>query len=73
MGRAGFSQPWMPGWTRQRLGDRVSNCYPEALCRARDAAVLGAARFAAGEYVNAAKTLPVYLRNKVAWKKGRGP
>jgi tRNA threonylcarbamoyladenosine biosynthesis protein TsaB len=54
----------------QRLGDRVSNCYPEALCRARDAAVLGAARFAAGEYVDAAEALPVYLRNTVAWKKG---
>jgi tRNA threonylcarbamoyladenosine biosynthesis protein TsaB len=53
----------------QRLGGRVTCCHPGAQCHARDAAVLGAASFAAGDYVEAAKALPVYLRNTVARKK----
>jgi len=55
------------------LGDLVKVVRPEALCHARDAAVLGAARFAAGDHVDAAMALPVYLRDRVAWKKGEAP
>lgn len=52
-----------------RLGDRLAGYHPDAHCHAQDAAVLGAASFAAGDHVEAAKALPVYLRNTVAWKK----
>ena len=53
----------------QRLAGKVTGRIPGALCHARDAAVLGAPRFAAGRTVSAADALPVYLRNTVAWKK----
>jgi len=53
----------------ERLGGKVTGHIPGALCHARDAAELGAPRFAAGRTVSAADALPVYLRNTVAWKK----
>lgn len=54
---------------RDRLGGKVETFRPDALCHARDAAILGAARFAAGQHVDATAALPVYLRDRVAWKK----
>ena len=42
-----------------------AECYPGA----RHAVTLGAAAFAAGQHVDAAQALPVYLRDQVAWKK----
>jgi tRNA threonylcarbamoyladenosine biosynthesis protein TsaB len=42
-------------------------CFPHA----RDVAVLGSAGFAAGQAVAAEQALPVYLRDKVTWKKIR--
>lgn len=42
-------------------------CFP----RARDVAVLGSAGFEAGQTVAAEHALPVYLRDKVTWKKIR--
>jgi tRNA threonylcarbamoyladenosine biosynthesis protein TsaB len=57
------------GQLAQRLPGKVTGLIPGALCHARDAAVLGAPRFAAGRTVSAADALPVYLRNTVAWKK----
>lgn len=53
----------------QRLESHMTRIYPGAVCHARDAAVLGAARFKAGGHVGAVEALPVYLRNKVAWNK----
>jgi len=51
------------------LGNLVGRREPQAQCHAGDAAVLAAARFAAGHAVAADQALPVYLRDKVAWKK----
>ena len=42
-----------------------------ALPHARDVAVLGLAGFDAGQAVSAEQALPVYLRDKVTWKKVR--
>ena len=42
-------------------------CFP----RARDVALLGIAGYEAGQGVNAEQALPVYLRDKVTWKKIR--
>lgn len=50
-------------------GGRLGDCLPDAQCHAADVAVIAAARFAAGEAVAAARALPVYLRDRVAWKK----
>ncbi len=41
------------------------------LPRARDVALLGIAGYTAGQGVNAEQALPVYLRDKVTWKKTR--
>jgi tRNA threonylcarbamoyladenosine biosynthesis protein TsaB len=43
------------------------DCFP----RARDVALLGIAGFEAGQAVAAEQALPVYLRDKVTWKKVR--
>lgn len=51
------------------LGDALdgydADCYPAA----RHALVAGAAAYAAGAHVDAARALPVYLRDRVAWQK----
>jgi len=54
-----------------RYAGQVSVQAPEALPRAAAVSQLGAAAFAAGEAVSAEQALPVYLRDKVTWKKIR--
>lgn len=54
------------------LGDKVEGWDPNAQCHAADAAIIAARRFADGRAVAADQALPVYLRDKVAWKKGAG-
>lgn len=56
---------------RMRHAGRVSVLAPEVLPRAAAISQLGAAAFAAGETVSAEQALPVYLRDKVTWKKIR--
>jgi len=51
------------------LGESLVDTNPELLCSARDVAQLAAAAYAAGEGVSAEQGLPVYLRDRVAWKK----
>lgn len=50
-------------------GARLLGHESEALPRAQAVALLGLAGFAAGQAVSAEEALPVYLRDKVAWKK----
>lgn len=54
---------------RDRLGDRVSLVSAAVQCRARDVARIAAVDFAAGLAVPAERALPVYLRDRVAWKR----
>ena len=54
-----------------RHAGQVSVQAPEALPSAAAVSQLGAAAFAAGEAVSAEQALPVYLRDKVTWKKIR--
>ncbi len=53
----------------QQLG--VAGTAPDLEPVARDLLPLGAALLAAGQGVSAEEALPVYLREKVAWKSGR--
>jgi len=55
---------------RDRLGSSLALFDGELLCSAWDIALLAAAGFTAGEAVSAELALPVYLRDKVAFKKG---
>ena len=52
-----------------RLGDALLDTNPRLLCSAHDVALLAAAAFREGEGVPAERGLPVYLRDRVAWKK----
>ena len=54
---------------RQRLGSRLTYVEADLFCSARDVATLGVAGFQAGRAVSAEHALPVYLRDKVAWKR----
>jgi tRNA threonylcarbamoyladenosine biosynthesis protein TsaB len=62
------------GWTahavalQRRLGGKVARIDGDAHCRARDVARIGASDFAAGCAMRAEQALPVYLRDRVAWK-----
>jgi tRNA threonylcarbamoyladenosine biosynthesis protein TsaB len=66
-----------PGWSAYegqltaRCGNRVDTWDGTALPHARDVALLGVAGFHAGLSVSAEQALPVYLRDKVTWKKIR--
>lgn len=72
-------QAWCPagsGWTayaellRDRFGARLRPLASgEVWVEAEDVAWLGAAALAAGQGLDAAAALPVYLRNEVTWKK----
>ncbi len=53
---------------RARFADRLDAVNPDALCEARDIAVIAAARFARGEWVEADAVLPIYLRDRVTAK-----
>lgn len=55
----------------ERMGEKLVGTEPERLAHALDVAVLGAAAHARGESVDAARALPVYVRNEVAKKRGR--
>ena len=54
-----------------RCGRQVSAKQDDCFPHARDVAVLGCAGFTAGKAVDAEHALPVYLRDKVTWKKIR--
>ncbi|EXJ13724.1 tRNA (adenosine(37)-N6)-threonylcarbamoyltransferase complex dimerization subunit type 1 TsaB [Imhoffiella purpurea] len=60
-----------PGWSAYRslltgrLGEALSGMSPEAVCEARDIAILAAADYAEGRHVPADRAMPVYLRDKV--------
>ncbi|MCP3867870.1 MAG: tRNA (adenosine(37)-N6)-threonylcarbamoyltransferase complex dimerization subunit type 1 TsaB [Gammaproteobacteria bacterium] len=51
------------------LAGSVQSFESDLLCSAWDVALLAAAGFAAGKAVSAEQALPVYLRDKVAWKR----
>jgi tRNA threonylcarbamoyladenosine biosynthesis protein TsaB len=52
-------------------GDQLSDWSGESLPHAADVALLGIAGFNAGKAIDAELALPVYLRDRVAWKKSR--
>lgn len=52
----------------ERLGGAVAGLSPGRECSAWDIALIGRRLIAAGQGVDAAQALPVYLRNEVAWK-----
>jgi tRNA threonylcarbamoyladenosine biosynthesis protein TsaB len=60
-----------PGWSacgealRTRIGAALQGESPEAICEARDIALLAAARVRAGELVPPELAQPVYLRDRV--------
>ena len=54
---------------RRRLGSAFIADDPDLLCSAHDIALLAEAAFNAGEGVSAEAGLPVYLRDRGAWKK----
>lgn len=61
----------LPAHCAQRLASPEAGWDSEILPHARDVALLGVAGFAAGQAVSAEQALPVYLRDKVTWKKIR--
>jgi len=54
----------------ERIGEKLTGIEAHRLARAVDVATLARAAHARGESVSAARALPVYLRNKVARKRG---
>jgi tRNA threonylcarbamoyladenosine biosynthesis protein TsaB len=56
-----------------RLGSRLRQVCATIHCHAQDVARIAAADYEAGLAVPAAAALPVYLRDRVAWKKAAGP
>jgi tRNA threonylcarbamoyladenosine biosynthesis protein TsaB len=65
-GWAAYTDALMSRCAGQIIGKEVA-CFPHAV----DVAVLGMAGFEAGQIVAAEHALPVYLRDKVTWKKIR--
>lgn len=53
-----------------RVGERLVSVEAQRLARALDVAILARAAHASGESVAASSALPVYLRNRVARKRG---
>ena len=54
----------------ERIGEKLTGTQPDRLVRALDVATLARAAHARGDSVGAAGALPVYVRNKVARKRG---
>lgn len=54
----------------ERIGDKLVGVEPDRVARAVDVAALARAAHGRGESVAAAGALPVYVRNKVAQKRG---
>jgi tRNA threonylcarbamoyladenosine biosynthesis protein TsaB len=52
-----------------RFGESLRSYETELLCSARDVALLGVAGFGEGKAVPAEQALPLYLRDKVAWRR----
>ncbi len=52
-----------------RFGESLRSYETELLCSARDVALLGVAGFGEGKAVPAEQALPIYLRDKVAWRR----
>ena len=51
------------------LGSALASCDGELLCSAQDVARLAVAGYQAGTAVAAEEALPIYLRDRVAWRK----
>lgn len=66
---AGSGWQAYPQQMQQALANQVTVMYPEMISRAQEIAKLAKCDFAKGLAVDAENALPVYLRNKVAWKK----
>ena len=69
---AGSGWQAYPDALKQALGVKVKHVYPQLISRAEEIAKLAQNDFDQGLYVDAENALPVYLRNKVAWKKPSG-
>lgn len=68
----GVGEGWAayPEALGERIGDRLAGTEPGRVARALDVAMLATAAHARGESVPAAQALPVYVRNRVARKRG---
>lgn len=68
----GVGQGWRahPLALGERVGEQLIGTESDRLVCAVDVATLGSAMHARGQSVDAARALPVYLRNKVARKRG---
>ena len=71
-GWLGAGEGWRvyPGELAARIGEKLAGTEPDRLARALDVATLAVAAHARGDSVSAALALPVYVRNKVARKRG---
>ncbi|MCB1858660.1 MAG: tRNA (adenosine(37)-N6)-threonylcarbamoyltransferase complex dimerization subunit type 1 TsaB [Gammaproteobacteria bacterium] len=71
----GVGSGWIAHGTvlRDRFAARLSGVDGATLCSAWDVALLGEAGFRAGKAVTAEQALPVYLRDRVAWKPRTDP
>ena len=71
-GWLGAGEGWRayPQILAERIGAKLSGTEPGRTVRAMDVAALARAAHARGESVSAGGALPVYVRNKVARKRG---
>lgn len=71
-GWLGAGQGWgaYAGALSERMGEKLMGTQPDRLVRALDVATLARAAHARGDSVGAEDALPVYVRNKVARKRG---
>ena len=71
-GWLGVGEGWgaYAGVLGARMGEALSGTEPDRLAHALDVAMLASAAFARGDSVPAAMALPVYVRDKVARKRG---
>jgi tRNA threonylcarbamoyladenosine biosynthesis protein TsaB len=68
----GAGEGWRvyPRVLAERIGASLAGTQPERMARAVDVAALARAAHARGDSVDAEAALPVYVRNKVARKRG---